>query len=209
MIRVSNGSALHEAILKETTIRAFYKVENYFEKQGFEVVSVKSYTSLNNKKYGDFCFVLKNADNTITKVNVDFKRQDRDRPFIPIELVQISKTYGMDSWLYNSDIHVCAYSFKNGEVYLFQHSDLLSIAAYFNTETMWNRCIVYSREPEKYKEEREWVNEQLNKVEGKPLVPEDADAHINGAFNYGWSGEKRHSGFCFNLTLESAKSFRI
>lgn len=208
MIRIIRDSALHEAVLKETTIEAFYKVENYFEKKGIEIVKVEPYIGLDNKKYGDFLFVLKKG-NRVFRVNIDFKRQDRDRPFIPIELVQISKTYGMDSWLYNSDIHICVYSFRNGDVYLFKHPDLLSIAAYYNTDKMWNRCIVYNRESEKYKEEREWINEQLKPFEKKQLTNEDEKMHINGAFNYGWNGEKRHSGFCLNLTFESAESFKI
>lgn len=208
MIRIIRGSALHEAILKETTIEAFYKVEAYFESQGYEVIYVKPYTGLDNKKYGDFCFVLK-RDETITEVNIDFKRQDRGRPYIPIELVQISRAYGMDSWLYNDSIDICVYSFKNGDVYLFKHQELLSIAAYYNTSTMWSRCIVYCNNPEKYKEEREWINEQLKMVEGKPLVPEDNDCHINGAFNYGYNGVKHHSGFCFNITLKNAEKYKI
>lgn len=208
MVRVVRGSALHEAVLKETTISAFYKVGNYFEGLGYEVINVEPYKGLDNKRYGDFCFTLK-KDNIITKVNIDFKRQERDRPFIPIELVQISKTYGIDSWLYNCDIHVCAYSFKNGDVYLFKHSDLLSAAAYYNTDEMWDRCIVYSRNPEKFKTEREWVNEQLKPFEKKQLINEDEKMHINGAFNYSYTGTKHHSGFCFNIPLQSAESFKL
>lgn len=208
MIRIVRGSALHEAILKETTLEAFYKVENYFENKGYDIVQVRPYIGLDNKSYGDFLFVLK-KDGTTYNINIDFKRQDRDRPYIPIELVQISKAYGMDSWLYNDNIHICVYSYKNGDVYLFKHPDLLSTAAYFNTDKMWNRCIVYNHNPEKYREEREWVNEQLKPFEKKQLIIEDEKMHINGAFNYGYNGNKHHSGFCLNIPLESAESFKL
>lgn len=208
MIKVVKGSALCNAILKETTINAFYKTEAYFEKKGFRIVKVEPYNGLDNKIYGDFLFVLK-KDDVITKVNIDFKRQDKDRPFIPIELVQISYEYGSDSWLYNENIDTCVYSFKNGDVYLFDHQDLLSIAAYYNTDKMWNRCKVYSYNPKKYKTEREWINKQLRPYDKKELVFEDTDMHINGAFNYDCYGIKRHSGFCFNIPLRAAESFRI
>ena len=116
-----------------------------------------------------------------------------------------------DSWLYNDNINYCIYEFKNGDVYLFEHSELVRIAKQNNNDEMWNTCTVYNRKPESFVNERSYINEKLNKyriIRDGNYNTITAD-HINGCFSFNKYGEKVHSGFCINISLEAAKKYLI
>lgn len=186
------------------------KTEKYFLDKGFIVKSIEKIEGIDNKYYGDLKVELFKDDSEKT-VYIDYKKQTRDRDFIQIELIQVGVRGNYDSWLYNDNISYCIYEFKNGDVYLFEHSDLIKAAKQNNTDEMWNTCIVYNKNPDSFVNERNYINEKLNKyriIRDGNYSTITAD-HINGCFNYRYDGSKVHSGFCLNISLDAAQSHLI
>lgn len=184
------------------------KTQKYFLDRGFIIKYIERICGLDNKTYGDIKLVLY-KDGVYRDVYIDYKKQTRDRDFIQIELIQVGVRGNYDSWLYNDNINYCIYEFKNGQVYLFEHSDLVKIAKQNNTDDMWNTCIVYTKSPENYANERNYINEKLNSYR---VIKDDNNIkadHVNGCFNYKYDGTKTHSGFCLNLSLDSVKNHLI
>lgn len=184
------------------------KTEKYFLDKGFIIKNISNIDGINNKFYGDLKLLLY-KDGIYKDVYVDYKKQTRDRDFIQIELIQIGVKGDYSSWLYNDNIGYCIYEFKNGDVYLFQHSELIRIAKQNNTNEMWQTCTVYNRSPDNYRNERNYINNMLNSYRvienGSALVAD----HINGCFNYKYDGSKKHSGFCLNVSLDSVTNHKI
>ena len=186
------------------------KTQKYFLDKGFIVKSISAINGLDNKTYGDLKVELF-KDGIDKTVYIDYKKQTRDRDFIQIELIQVGARGNYDSWLYNDNINYCIYEFKNGDVYLFEHSDLIKIAKQNNTDEMWSTCLVYNKSPESFVNERNYINEKLNKYR----IIRDGNYntisvdHINGCFNYRTDGCKVHSGFCMNLDLVSVSDHKI
>ena len=191
--------------LKDCSDNCIIKTQKYFLDKGFIVKSISPIIGSDNKTYGDLKVELFKDDVEKT-VYIDYKKQTKDRDFIHIELIQVGVS-GYDSWLYNDNINYCIYEFKNGDVYLFEHSELVRIAKQNNNDEMWNTCIAYNRKPKSFVDERNYINEKLNKyriIRDVNYNTITAD-HINGCFNkYGV-----HSGFCINISLEAAKKHLI
>lgn len=184
------------------------KTEKHFLDRGFIVKSIARIEGIDNKTFGDLKVEL--FKNGISRTAyIDYKKQTRDRNYIPIELIQVDVKGNFDSWLYNDNIDFCIYELKNGDTYFFKHSELLKIAQANNTDAMWNTCIVYNRNPERYTDERNYINERLGNYVNEAAVCNIKADHINGAFNYDYNGNKRHSGFCLNLSLEAVEKFKI
>ena len=184
------------------------KTQKYFLDRGFIIKSISAINGLDNKTYGDLKVELF-KDGVEKTVYIDYKKQTRDRDYIQIELIQVGALGNYDSWLYNDNIKYCIYEFKNGDVYLFEHSELIKIAKQNNTDEMWHTCIVYNLSPNKYTNERNFINEKLNGyriTENSNTIKVD---HINGCFNYRYDGTKVHSGFCLNISLYDAKNYLI
>ena len=186
------------------------KTQKYFLDKGFIVKSISGINGIDNKTYGDLKVELF-KDGVDKTVYIDYKKQTRDRDFIQIELIQVGARGNYDSWLYNDNINYCIYEFKNGDVYLFEHADLIKIAKQNNTDAMWNTCIVYNKNPDEFVNERNYVNTELN----KHRIIRDGNYntikvdHINGCFSFNKYGEKTHSGFCMNLDLVSVSEHKI
>ena len=184
------------------------KTQKYFLDRGFIIKSISAINGLDNKTYGDLKVELF-KDGVEKTVYIDYKKQVRDRDYIQIELVQVGASGNYDSWLYNDNINYCIYEFKNGYVYLFEHSELIKIAKQNNNDEMWHTCIVYNLSPNKFMNERNYINEKLNSyriAENFNTIKVD---HINGCFNYRYDGTKAHSGFCLNISLCDAKNYLI
>ena len=199
-----------ENFINDCSDNCIIKTEKYFLDKGFIVKSIEKIEGIDNKYYGDLKVELF-KDGEYKTVYIDYKRQTRDRDFIQIELVQVGVRGNYDSWLYNDNINYCIYEFKNGDVYLFEHSDLIKVAKQNNTDAMWNTCIVYNKCPDEFINERNYINEKLNKyriiIDGNyNTITSD---HINGAYNYKYDGSKVHSGFCLNISLEAAQNYLI
>ena len=199
-----------ENFINDCSDNCIIKTEKYFLDKGFIVKSIEKIEGIDNKYYGDLKVELF-KDGEYKTVYIDYKRQTRDRDFIQIELVQVGVRGNYDSWLYNDNINYCIYEFKNGDVYLFEHSDLIKIAKQNNTDAMWNTCIVYNKCPDEFINERNYINEKLNKyriiIDGNyNTITSD---HINGAYNYRYDGSKVHSGFCLNISLDAAQNYLI
>ena len=187
------------------------KTQKYFLDKGFIVKSIEKIEGIDNKTYGDLKVELF-KDGIDKTVYIDYKKQTRDRDFIQIELIQVSVSGNYDSWLYNDNINYCIYEFKNGDVYLFEHSELIKLAKQNNTDAMWNTCIVYNKSPDSFINERNYVNEKLNKyriIRDENYNNTITADHINGCFNYRYDGSKVHSGFCLNLNLCSVEKYKI
>ena len=186
------------------------KTQKYFLDKGFIVKSISGINGLDNKTYGDLKVELF-KDGIDKTVYIDYKKQTRDRDFIQIELIQVGVRGNYDSWLYNDNINYCIYEFKNGDVYLFEHADLIKIAKQNNTDEMWSTCLVYNKCPDEFINERNYVNTELNKYR----IIRDGNYntikvdHINGCFSFNKYGEKTHSGFCMNLDLVSVSDHKI
>lgn len=184
------------------------KTEKHFLSKGYIVKSISRIEGIDNKTFGDLKIELF-KDGISRTAYIDYKKQTRDRNYIPIELIQVDVKGEYSSWLYNSNIDFCVYELKEGSVYFFKHSELLKIAKQNNTDVMWNTCIVYNRNPENYINERNYITEKLNSFaitkDGSNIIAD----HINGAFNYSFDGSKRHSGFCLNLNLDTVEKFKI
>ena len=186
------------------------KTQKYFLDKGFIVKSIEKIEGIDNKTYGDLKVELF-KDGIDKTVYIDYKKQTRDRDFIQIELIQVGVRGNYDSWLYNDNINYCIYEFKNGDVYLFEHSDLIKTAKQNNTDDMWSTCLVYNKNPDSFVNERNYVNTELN----KHRIIRDGNYntikvdHINGCFNYLYDGCKVHSGFCLNLNLGSVEKYKI
>lgn len=182
------------------------KTQKYFLEKGFIIKSISKIEGIDNKYYGDLKVELfKDGENKT--IYIDYKKQTRDRDFIQIELIQVGVKGDYSSWLYNDNIDYCIYEFKNGDVYLFSHSELIRISRQNNIEEMWQTCIVYNKNPDRYSEERKYIDEKLNKY--RAIKTDIVADHINGCFTKNRYSEKVHSGFCLNLTLESAKDHKI
>lgn len=183
------------------------KTEKYFISKGYIIKSIEKITGINNKYFGDLKVELF-KDGLYKTVYIDYKKQTRDRDFIQIELIQVGARGDYSSWLYNDNINYCIYEFKDGRVFLFEHSDLIKIAKQNNTDDMWNTCIIYTKSPENYASERNYINEKLNNYR---IIKDDNNIkadHVNGAFNYKHN-TKVHSGFCLNLSLDTVKNYKI
>lgn len=190
--------------LTDCTDSCIIKTQKYFLDKGFIVKSISAINGIDNKTYGDLKVELFKDDVEKT-VYIDYKKQTRDRDFIQIELIQVGVHGNYDSWLYNDSINYCIYEFKNGDVYLFEHSELIKLAKQNNTDAMWNTCIVYNKNPDSFVNERNYIDEKLNKyriIRDRNYNIITAD-HINGCFGYRYDGSKVHSGFCLNLDLAS------
>ena len=196
--------------LTDCSDNCIIKTEKYFLDKGFIVKSIEKIEGIDNKNYGDLKVELF-KDGVEKTVYIDYKKQTRDRDFIQIELIQVDARGNYDSWLYNDNINYCIYEFKNGDVYLFEHSELVRIAKQNNNDEMWNTCTVYSGIPDSYTNERNYINEKLNKyriIRDGNYNTITAD-HINGCFSFNKYGKKVHSGFCTNISLEAAKKHLI
>ena len=199
-----------ENFINDCSDNCIIKTQKYFLDKGFIVKSIEKIEGIDNKYYGDLKVELF-KDGIDKTVYIDYKKQTRDRDFIQIELIQVGVRGNYDSWLYNDNINYCIYEFKNGDVYLFEHADLIKIAKQNNTDAMWNTCIVYNKCPDEFINERNYVNEKLNKYR----IIRDGNYntikvdHINGCFNYRTDGCKVHSGFCLNLNLGSVEEYKI
>ena len=196
--------------LTDCSDNCIIKTQKYFLDKGFIVKSIEKIEGIDNKYYGDLKVELF-KDGVEKTVYIDYKKQTRDRDFIQIELIQVGARDNYDSWLYNDNINYCIYEFKNGDVYLFEHSELVRIAKQNNNDEMWNTCTVYNKSPDIYTNERNYINEMLNKyriiIDGTyNTITAD---HINGCFSFNKYGEKVHSGFCINISLEAAKKHLI
>ena len=184
------------------------KTQKYFIDRGFIIKSISAINGLDNKTYGDLKVELF-KDGVEKTVYIDYKKQMRDRDYIQIELIQVGASGNYDSWLYNDNINYCIYEFKNGDVYLFEHSELIKIAKQNNNDEMWHTCIIYNLSPNKFINERNYINEKLNGyriTENSNTIKVD---HINGCFNYRYDGTKVHSGFCLNISLCDAQNYLI
>ena len=196
--------------LTDCSDNCIIKTQKYFLDKGFIVKSIEKIEGIDNKYYGDLKVELF-KDGVEKTVYIDYKKQTRDRDFIQIELIQVGVSGNYDSWLYKDNINYCIYEFKNGDVYLFEHSELVRIAKQNNNDEMWNTCIIYSGSPDSYTNERNYINEKLNKyriIRDGNYNTITAD-HINGCFSFNKYGEKVHSGFCINISLEAAKKYLI
>ena len=196
--------------LTDCSDNCIIKTQKYFLDKGFIVKSIEKIEGIDNKYYGDLKVELF-KDGVEKTVYIDYKKQTKDRYFIQIELIQVGVRGNYDSWLYNDNINYCIYEFKNGDVYLFEHSELVRIAKQNNNDEMWNTCIIYSGRPDSYTNERNYINEKLNKyriIRDGNYNTITAD-HINGCFSFNKYGEKVHSGFCINISLEAAKKHLI
>ena len=196
--------------LTDCSDNCIIKTQKYFLDKGFIVKSISPIIGLDNKTYGDLKVELFKYGVEKT-VYIDYKKQTKDRDFIQIELIQVGVRGNYDSWLYNDNINYCIYEFKNGDVYLFEHSELVRIAKQNNNDEMWNTCIIYSGRPDSYTNERNYINEKLNRyriIRDGNYNTITAD-HINGCFSFNKYGEKVHSGFCINISLEAAKKHLI
>ena len=196
--------------LTDCSDNCIIKTQKYFLDKGFIVKSIEKIEGIDNKYYGDLKVELF-KDGVEKTVYIDYKKQTRDRNFIQIELIQVGVRGNYDSWLYNDNINYCIYEFKNGDVYLFEHSELVRIAKQNNNDEMWNTCTVYNRKPESFVDERNYINEKLDKyriIRDGNYNTITAD-HINGCFSFNKYGEKVHSGFCINISLEAAKKHLI
>ena len=197
-------------LITDCSDNCIIKTQKYFLDKGFIVKSISAIKGIDNKTYGDLKVELF-KDGIDKTVYIDYKKQTRDRDFIQIELIQVGARGNYDSWLYNDNINYCIYEFKNGDVYLFEHSDLIKIAKQNNTDAMWNTCIVYSKCPDEFINERNYVNTELDKhriIRDGNYNTIIAD-HINGCFNFKYDGSKVHSGFCLNLNLGSVEEYQI
>ena len=195
--------------LTDCSDNCIIKTQKYFLDKGFIVKSIEKIEGIDNKYYGDLKVELF-KDGVEKTVYIDYKKQTKDRDFIQIELIQVGVRGNYDSWLYNDNINYCIYEFKNGDVYLFEHSELVIIAKQNNNDEMWNTCI-YSGRPDSYTNERNYINEKLNKyriIRDGNYKTITAD-HINGCFSFNKYGEKVHSGFCINISLEAAQKYLI
>ena len=184
------------------------KTQKYFIDRGFIIKSISAINGLDNKTYGDLKVELF-KDGVEKTVYIDYKKQMRDRDYIQIELIQVGASGNYDSWLYNDNINYCIYEFRNGNVYLFEHSELIKIAKQNNNDEMWHTCIIYNLSPNKFINERNYINEKLNGyriTKNSNTVKVD---HINGCFNYRYDGTKVHSGFCLNISLCDAQKHLI
>lgn len=196
--------------LTDCSDNCIIKTQKYFLDKGFIVKSIEKIEGIDNKYYGDLKVELF-KDGIDKTVYIDYKKQTRDRDFIQIELIQAGVHGNYDSWLYNDNINYCIYEFKDGSVYLFEHSELIKLAKQNNTDEMWSTCIVYNRSPESFVNERNYINEKLNKYR----IIRDGNYntitanHINGCFSFNRYGEKTHSGFCINLDLVSVSDHKI
>lgn len=196
--------------LTDCSDNCIIKTQKYFLDKGFIVKSIEKIEGIDNKYYGDLKVELF-KDGVEKTIYIDYKKQTRDRDFIQIELIQVGVRGNYDSWLYNDNINYCIYEFKNGDVYLFEHSELVRIAKQNNNDEMWNTCTVYNRKPESFVDERNYINEKLDKyriIRDGNYNTITAD-HINGCFSFNKYGEKVHSGFCINISLEAAKKHLI
>ena len=186
------------------------KTEKHFLDKGYIIKNISKIEGIDNKYYGDLKVELF-KDGIDKTVYIDYKKQTRDRDFIQIELIQVGARGNYDSWLYNDNINYCIYEFKNGDVYLFEHSELIKLAKQNNTDAMWSTCLVYNKNPDSFVNERNYVNTELN----KHRIISDGNYntikvdHINGCFNYLYDGCKVHSGFCLNLSLGSVEKYKI
>ena len=186
------------------------KTEKHFLDKGYIIKNISKIEGIDNKTYGDLKVELF-KDGIDKTVYIDYKKQTRDRDFIQIELIQVGVRGNYDSWLYNDNINYCIYEFKNGDVYLFEHSDLIKITKQNNTDAMWSTCLVYNKNPDSFVNERNYINEKLNKyriIRDENYNTITAD-HINGCFNHRYDGSKVHSGFCLNLSLDTVEKYKI
>lgn len=197
-----------ESFTDDCSDNCIIKTEKHFLSKGYIVKSITRVEGLDNKTFGDLKIELF-KDGISRTAYVDYKKQTRDRPYIPIELIQVGVQGNYDSWLYNPSITFCIYELKDGSVYFFKHSDLIKIAKANNNDSLWSTCIVYNRNPENYINERNFINEKLNSYniaqDGNTITAD----HINGAFNYRYDGTKHHSGFCLNLSLDVVEKYKI
>lgn len=196
------------AFMNDCSDNCIIKTMKYFLDKGFIIKSISKIEGLDNKTYGDLKLTLF-IDGQCKDVYVDYKKQTRDRDFIQLELVQVDVKGNYSSWLYNDNINYCIYEFKNGDVYLFNHSELIRIAKQNNTNEMWQTCMVYNKSPDSYTNERNYINNMLNGyrvIGGENILIAD---HINGCFNYKYDGNKVHSGFCLNLSLDNVEQYKI
>lgn len=184
------------------------KTQQYFLDKGFIIKNISKIEGLDNKVFGDLKVELF-KDGIDKTIYIDYKKQTRDRDFIQIELIQVGVRGDFSSWLYNDNINYCIYEFKDGSVYLFEHYKLIKIAKQNNTDEMWKSCIVYNKTPDKYRDERNYIDNKLNSyrtIRDNNVIKAD---HINGCFNYRYDGTKTHSGFCMNLDLASVSDHLI
>ena len=184
------------------------KTEKHFLDKGYIIKNISKIEGIDNKTYGDLKVELF-KDGIDKTVYIDYKKQTRDRDFVQIELIQVGALGDYSSWLYNNNINYCVYEFKDGSVYLFEHLELIKIAKQNNTDDMWSTCLVYNKNPDSFVNERNYINEKLNKYRIIVNYNTITADHINGAYNYRYDGCKVHSGFCLNLSLDTVEECKI
>lgn len=189
-ISIKSQRLLHSFLTRYGMI---YKREVHFDKSNY-FLGDETITLIKDNYSGD--------DSALRTINIDYKKDTRKRPYLPIELIQVSSSGKYDSWLYNNNINLVVYEYS-GNTYVFSHKELLAIAAnYYNNEDLWNTCVVYKRDKDAYIQERIWIEEKLKNNTNSKIdvgeLPDENGFHINGCFN-----GKKHSGFCINLPLTS------
>jgi hypothetical protein len=200
---------------KDCSFSTLQKLQKHFLNSGQIITNLDEYQGLDNKFFGDAKLELLDQDKNWSTLNIDFKKQERDRQYIQIELVQVDAKGQYSSWLYNNNIDYICQEFKNGEVYLIKHKTLISLSKnYVSRDNVWDTCLVYNRNKDIYKEEHEWIIGQLSNYEDtRPLTIRNGiigenDIHINGCFNFPY-GQRRHSGFCLNIPLTYMERYKI
>lgn len=200
------------SFINDCSNQTLLKLQSYLTKRGIIIQDIEEYKGLYNKEFGDLKINGFTINDKPIQLNIDFKKQEKDRPFIPIELIYVKYNGSYDGWLWNANEDLIVYEFRDGSTFIFEHKDLIRLAKYFNTEEVWNTCFVYSKNPEEYKDERTFINSKLAEYDLSPLPLvgniSSSDIHINGAYNYTYNG-KVHSGFCLNIPLEYARQFQI
>lgn len=192
-------------VSNEISLRSQRKLHHYLTQIGL-IDERNVHIDYTNYTDGDETITIIDDSGKKRDINIDYKKQTRkNRKFLPIELIQVGFTGKYDSWLYNDNINLVVYEWE-GNTYLFTHKELKAIAAtYYNNEELWNTCLVYKGKEAEYEAERKWIDAKLANVKfvyDIGLTPDPDNFHINGCFNW-VDGERRHSGFCINIPLNS------
>lgn len=197
MVQITRAN-FKRLVEKETTIECFNKVYKYLSGIGYIQDYYYYDTPSEQINKGDFGFLINGK-----MINVDFKKDNRGRKYLPIELIQVGANNSYSSWLYRDDIDYVVYTNYDNKDFLFPKETLRSVAAYYlSQKDIWDTCIIYKKNPLIYNNEKTYIEVNLSKYQKcgiRKAVVSEYDVHINGAFNYSYDGTKKHSGFCLNL----------
>lgn len=198
--------------INDCSNRTLLVLQKYLNEKNIIIRSIEPYEGLDNKYYGDLKVLTINLSGESSRINVDFKKQYKWLPYIPIELSFQKADETFDNWLFNDNINLVVVEMYNGDVYILDHTTMLLMAKSFNTEEVWATSIVYNKNPEMYKKERDYIDENLAKYNLRKLnydwtISPD-DVHIKGTFNYNKWG-KTHSGFCLQIPIRYLENFKV